>query len=103
MEVSSTSINAASATVAAISQGLTRGFHIACRSARAATGGGAPPRATVAAAAPAGRGACNSDNQSLLEADVGCLGEDRMPQIRKLRQQPRHRPQILIKKLRSSP
>jgi hypothetical protein len=30
MEVSSTSMNAASATVMAISQGLTRGFHGAC-------------------------------------------------------------------------
>ena len=36
MEVSSTSMNAASATVMAISQGLTRGFQIACSSTAAA-------------------------------------------------------------------
>ena len=33
IEVSSTSMNAASATVMAISQGLTRGFHGACTAA----------------------------------------------------------------------
>ena len=38
MVVSSTSMKAASATVMAISQGLTRGFHAACASTKAVDG-----------------------------------------------------------------
>src|SRR4051794_29710927 len=70
MEVSSTSMNAASATVAAISQGLVRGFHMPCTAADGPVGrggAGAPEIATPATGAlPAGALGCNSANQLLL-------------------------------------
>src|SRR3954447_3842228 len=79
IEVSSTSMNAASATVAAISQGLVRGFHMACAvAARAAgpaggaglAGAAAPESATPdIGAEPAGVPGSKSANQILLGTD----------------------------------
>jgi hypothetical protein len=61
-------MKAARATVAAISQGLVRGFHMACTIA-AGTGGAAASTDAVPppAAAPAGTGDRKSANQGLLE------------------------------------
>jgi hypothetical protein len=72
MEVSSTSMNAASATVAAISQGFTLGFQGAY-----STGLGLSIRLT-GAVAPAGGAVCSSGKNFLLEiCCYFCCGEHR--------------------------
>ena len=61
MDVSSTSMKAARATVMAISQGLTLGFHVTV-----APGFAAPMGAVEAAAAGTGSSGCESDKSLLL-------------------------------------
>src|SRR5690242_14115706 len=73
IEVSSTSMNAASATVAAISQGLVRGFHVACTigaGAAGLAGAAASDRATPdTGTEPAGVLGWRSANHLLLGTD----------------------------------
>jgi hypothetical protein len=75
IEVSSTSINAASATVIAISHGFTLGFHCTCtaRSGFSIFAGGVPapdpprPPATAGPAGRAGNVLSIADNSGLLK------------------------------------